>query len=353
MSQELSIAPAPANGATRSIMRTMAERFGMETAAFERTLMDTVMPRNTSKEAVAAFLVVAHEYGLNPFLREIYAFEGQGGGVRPMVPIDGWARLVNDHAQCDGFELIDIFDDKGNLVSVESRFYRKDRAHPCVIREHLAECTRQVDTWKRWPRRMLRHKAFIQGARYAFGFSGIEDEDEIERIQEVQGSTVSVRPVETARIDLTKARAGVASDPPGGSPVGTAAARVVEARAEPAKPAATSAPAAAPSFSDEDLPAPAATKEPPIDAHWFGGIEIFPDSFIDGWQRAKVATTGTLAAHTYETIAAAVATDPAVKGTVDALLKRGAEIQEKDGRTPVQYQMLSEALRVARNGSAS
>ena len=28
------------------------------------------------------------------------------------------------------------------------------------------------------PRRMLRHKALIQGARIAFGFSGIYDEDE-------------------------------------------------------------------------------------------------------------------------------------------------------------------------------
>ncbi|MGP1667495.1 MAG: hypothetical protein ACTS5I_16635, partial [Rhodanobacter sp.] len=34
------------------------------------------------------------------------------------------------------------------------------------------------------PRRMLRHKAMIQCARLAFGFVGVYDPDEAERIQE-------------------------------------------------------------------------------------------------------------------------------------------------------------------------
>jgi hypothetical protein len=40
------------------------------------------------------------------------------------------------------------------------------------------------DPWKRWPARMLRHKALIQCARIAFSLAGIYDPDEAERIAE-------------------------------------------------------------------------------------------------------------------------------------------------------------------------
>src|SRR5580765_7172723 len=63
--------------------------------------------------------------------------------------------------------------------------YRKDRSHPTRITEYLAECTRGTDPWKSHPRRMLRHKALIQCARLAFGFAGIYDHDEGERIIDV------------------------------------------------------------------------------------------------------------------------------------------------------------------------
>jgi RecT family protein len=49
----------------------------------------------------------------------------------------------------------------------------------------MAECVRATDPWKKWPNRMLRHKAAIQCARYAFGFSGIMEPDEYERMKDV------------------------------------------------------------------------------------------------------------------------------------------------------------------------
>ena len=93
--------------------------------------------------------------------------------------------------------------------------YRKDRSHPVQIREYLDECLRDTDPWKKWPKRMLRHKAFIQAARLAFSLSGIEDPDEAERTASVIQPR-QARQVETGRIDLEAARAGVAVDPPGG-----------------------------------------------------------------------------------------------------------------------------------------
>jgi hypothetical protein len=65
---------------------------------------------------------------------------------------------------------------------VECIVYRKDREHPVVIREYLDECYRKTGPWQSHTKRMLRHKALIQGYRTAFGFHGIYDEDEAQRM---------------------------------------------------------------------------------------------------------------------------------------------------------------------------
>lgn len=164
-----------------SVLSSMATRFGMDRRAFEATLRATVMTGNVSNEQAAAFLLVAKQYDLNPFTKEIYAFPSRGG-IQPIVSIDGWMKLINSHPQFDGMEFNDTLDDKGALVAVTCRVFRKDRSHPVEVTEYMAECRRQTDTWKQWPARMLRHKATIQAARYAFGFAGIYEPDEAERM---------------------------------------------------------------------------------------------------------------------------------------------------------------------------
>lgn len=170
---------------TRSIIADMAARYGMDKRAFEATLKATVVPANVSNEQFAAFLLVAKEYDLNPITKEIYAFPAKGGGIQPIVGIDGWCNIINSHPQLDGIEFDDIKDDKGALTAIACKIHRKDRAHPVIAIEYLSECKRQTEPWKQWPARMLRHKALIQAARYAFGFSGIVDPDEAERIDMV------------------------------------------------------------------------------------------------------------------------------------------------------------------------
>lgn len=165
----------------RSILVSMSERYGMEPAAFEATLRATVVPETCSKEQFAAFLLVAKEYDLNPILKEIYAFPSRGGGIQPIVSVDGWMNLINSRKECDGLEFDDHLTEEGELTAITARIWRKDRAKPIVVTEYMIECQRDTDTWKKWPRRMLRHKAAIQCARYAFGFSGIVDPDEAER----------------------------------------------------------------------------------------------------------------------------------------------------------------------------
>lgn len=167
-----------------SVVMFMAEKYGMLPQAFEATLRATVCKGNVSREEFAAFLLVAKEYGLNPLTKELYAFPAKGGGIVPIVSIDGWCRIVNDHPACDGIEFDDHVEG-GELISVTCRMYRKDRSRPVMATEYMAECRMSTEPWKKWPARMLRHKALIQTARYAFGFSGIVDEDEYQRMVNV------------------------------------------------------------------------------------------------------------------------------------------------------------------------
>jgi phage recombination protein Bet len=161
-----------------SLIATMAAQRGMDPVQFARTIRRTVMPSEHTEEQFAAFMLVANRYGLDPLTREIYAYPGRkGGGINPVVSLDGWVNLVNSHPQADGFEF--TYERKeGKLVSCTCTMWRKDRTHPIRVTENFAECYRNTDPWNQMPGRMLRHKAFKEAARLAFGFAGIMDEDE-------------------------------------------------------------------------------------------------------------------------------------------------------------------------------
>lgn len=165
----------------KSLISVMAEKYSMEPKAFADAVRKTAMPSTASNEEFAAFMMVAKEYNLNPLLKEIHAFPKKGGGIQPVVSIDGWVSLINQHPDNNGFDFETHLDDEGKLVAVTCRMFRKTREHPVEVTEYLEECYRNTDAWK-MPNRMLRHKALIQAARYCFGFSGIMEEDEAERI---------------------------------------------------------------------------------------------------------------------------------------------------------------------------
>lgn len=161
-------------------LAVMADRYNVESGKLLETLRATLMPK-ASNEEMMAFCLVANAYDLNPFTKEIYAFPARGGGITPVVSVDGWAKLMTRHPGFDGIEF--SADDKdGKPYSMTARVYVKGRSRPVEVTEYYAECARQTDPWKSHPRRMLRHKALIQAIRIAFGFAGIHDEDEAERI---------------------------------------------------------------------------------------------------------------------------------------------------------------------------
>ena len=178
------------------------------------TLKATAFKGQVTDAQMTALLVVANQYGLNPWTKEIYAFPDKSKGIIPVVGVDGWSRIINSNPNLNGIEF--VFSD--NMVRmnkakvdcpewVDCLIYRKDRDRPTVVREYLDEVYREpmgqngfAGPWQSHPKRFLRHKALIQCARLAFGFVGIYDQDEAERIQEsgtiktVQGQTDNVIP---------------------------------------------------------------------------------------------------------------------------------------------------------------
>lgn len=173
MTTDIQSAPA-----SFGLVETMANRLGLGTSPQRLipTLKATAFrtDKDVSDAQMVALLIVANQYDLNPFTKEIYAFPDKRGGIVPVVSVDGWARIINEHPQYNGAALVYDREEQAYTCTM----FRKDRDHPTVITEYMSECARGTDPWKSHPRRMLRHKALIQCARIAFGFAGIYDDDE-------------------------------------------------------------------------------------------------------------------------------------------------------------------------------
>lgn len=158
-----------------------------DTGELVSVLKATAFKGPVSDAQMSALLIVANQYNLNPWTKEIYAFPDRNNGIVPVVGVDGWSRIINGNAMFDGMDFEQ--DDE----SCTCRIFRKDRNHPIAVTEYMSECKRDgVGPWKSHPKRMLRHKAMIQCARLAFGFGGIYDQDEAERIAERDMGKASV-----------------------------------------------------------------------------------------------------------------------------------------------------------------
>ena len=184
-----------------SLVARIAERYSVDPDKMLATLKATAFKQSNgadiSNEQMMSLLVIADQYRLNPFLKQIHAFADKGGIV-PVVGIDGWARIVNEHEAFDGVRF--EYDEEKEICTCI--MYRRDRSHATEVPEKMSECKRNTGPWQSHPRRMLRHKAYIQCARLAFGFAGIYDEDEATRI--IEGGNVEPEP--ETKIEATRKR---------------------------------------------------------------------------------------------------------------------------------------------------
>ena len=177
----------------------LATRFDLpQSEELYNVLKATAFKGDVTDAQLSALLIVAGQFKLNPWTKEIYAFPDKGGIV-PVVGVDGWTRIINSNAQFDGMDF------EQDAESCTCIIHRKDRAHPIKVTEWMDECSRPAvngrsGPWQTHPKRMLRHKAMIQCARIAFGFGGIYDADEAERIIESQAPAMKTINPETGEI---------------------------------------------------------------------------------------------------------------------------------------------------------
>ena len=69
----------------------LGESFGMEGDGHEllQILKSTAFKGQVTDAQMAALMVVANQYQLNPFTRELFAFPDKNNGIVPVVGVDG------------------------------------------------------------------------------------------------------------------------------------------------------------------------------------------------------------------------------------------------------------------------
>ena len=239
----------------RSLVEAMARDYDMEASAFLDAIKNTVFPakdRNglpPTQAHLISYLSVCHQYGLNPFIGQVWPFPLKSGGFKPVPSIDGWLHMLVNNPKYDGYEYKEELDNKGKLVWAEIAIFVKDRSRPTIHREWYGEAYRDTDPWKTMPHRMLENRTTIQGTRRAFGI-GLPSQDELERAEEINITADSIEmerttntKTEALKDKIGAAKGKKAAEPPANTPTPAAAPETASA------PAASEAPQA---------PAPAA-----------------------------------------------------------------------------------------------
>lgn len=211
----------------KNALQSIAERLQVDATQLIKTLKNTCFKvkdrdgklREASDEEFLSLLIVANTYKLNPITKELYAFLDKNGGIVPIVSTDGWNNIMTKHPEYRTHtyrysEKLTIMDKARPCPEwCEVDIEKKDGSH-VVVREYLDEVFRSLpyaNPWQTHTKRMLRHKTKIQGAREAFGFSGIYDEDEAHRVIELTGAETSRQAVEMPRAITVAAESSAAS----------------------------------------------------------------------------------------------------------------------------------------------
>lgn len=163
-----------------SSVNSLARSISVDPRELLDALKNQIMP-NAKDAEMMAFCMVAKKYGLDPFVKQVYAVRKNGSGAyEAWISIDGWCTMVERHPQTDGHSFEYVRDGNDNIIGVTCTMWRKDRSRPCVVTEFLAECKKDTGPWDSHPLRMTRHRAFIQCARMTYGIADASGGDDPE-----------------------------------------------------------------------------------------------------------------------------------------------------------------------------
>lgn len=120
-------------------------------------------------QTILTLLRTSTDRRLDPLREEITLTRYEDGNWQANISIDGWIKLLNQDPQFNGV----VFKESDNLIDgvpewVECSIFRKDHQLPVVAKEYLTEVKSEQPVWQKMPRRMLRHRALQQCARFYF-----------------------------------------------------------------------------------------------------------------------------------------------------------------------------------------
>ena len=182
---------------------TLARAVNVDPRELVDALKTQIMP-NAKDAELMAFCMVANKYGLDPFMKQVYAVRKNGSGAyEAWISVDGWYAIVERHPDNDGVEF-EEHRDNGEVVAITCRMFRKSRTRPVVVTEYMSECRKDSKPWESHPIRMLRHRTFMQAARvcYAIAEAGADDPADVPHAPPPQSGVVSVPALDDLRSAL-------------------------------------------------------------------------------------------------------------------------------------------------------
>jgi hypothetical protein len=187
------------------IVAQMSKQIGVDGMMLLHTIQ-TMLPKGTNFATLMTCVSVASDLGLNPMTKQIYFMPAKGGGIQPIVSVDGWIAMANRHEDFAGWgEFKPTFlEDGTTLVSMTGTMHHKHREFPTVITEYFDECSKAGPVWKTHPMRMMRNRTLSQLVRVALGISGVMDADEFQQWQANETS----EPIELQVVEYAKPRDG-------------------------------------------------------------------------------------------------------------------------------------------------
>jgi hypothetical protein len=170
------VAPRAISPAPMPALVALANHHEVDPLELERVIRGSCGLADATREEFVAYTLLCRSYGLNPFLRELYALPKKGGkGLTLTISVDGALKIAHRHPQFAGIQF--RFEPAvGQVESCTAIVYRHDWKVPGEVTEYFSECRRDTDNWRTQPRRMLRHRATIQAVRTLLGFSELEAE---------------------------------------------------------------------------------------------------------------------------------------------------------------------------------
>ena len=161
----------------------------------EVAIVKANIAKGVNDSELAYFLNVCKTVGLNPFIKEIWAYKDNKGNLLVFAGRDGFLTKAQQSPTYNGLRSSEVrekdeyqadipngkikhtfsFKDRGVIVGAYAIVFRKD-GEPTVETVEFSRYDRDFGAWKTHPEAMIKKVAETNALKKAFGISGIQSE---------------------------------------------------------------------------------------------------------------------------------------------------------------------------------